>query len=147
MKKHLIGIGASLFLASLSLLAVDSVNLSYTWISDRIVKIEEVDQLFSQGKLLNNVILECTEGSLLPLKISIKGDLLSLDSEDKNPMTLKILKTFYIRCDEKEQFFFSTDLQEWKEFSEFSTGMLNALLKSENGVPTASLDLQLNHRS
>jgi len=117
--------------------------------SDRIIKIEELNQQkidrFSQGKLGDH-ILECSEGTCLPLKMDLKGEFLALESSNAAPLYLKLLKTCYIRCEEKENFLFSTDLQNWKEFSEFFTGHMRVSLQAGGDEIIAGLELDLNQR-
>ena len=80
------------------------------------------------------------------MKMILLGEFLALESENTTPLNLKILKTCYIRCEEKENFLFSTDLQEWKEFSEFFTGRIGVSVKAENDRTIAGLELELNHQ-
>lgn len=119
------------------------------WQSDRIVSLIALDegmvQDFLQGKMTDYAV-ECPAGSSLPLKMIVKGEFLSLDSAEIAPLYLRILKTCYIRYEEKDTFLFSTDLQQWKRFSEFFTGELKASVNSENGGPIAGLELELNQR-
>lgn len=119
------------------------------WQSDRIVSLvafdEKMVQDFLEGKMADCAI-ECAEGSCIPLKMVVKGEFLSLDSGESAPLYLRILKTCYIRHEGKNNFLFSTDLQNWKEFSEFFTGELKASVSSQNGWPIAELELELNRR-
>jgi hypothetical protein len=119
------------------------------WRSDQILNLEELNQKeiegFSQGKLGEH-ILECSEGTYLPMNIILSGEFLALESANTAPLYLKVLKTCYIRCEEKENFLFSTDLQEWKEFSEFFTGRVNVSVKAEKDGTIAGLELELNQR-
>lgn len=103
-------------------------------------------QDFSQGNL-GDSILECPQGACLPFKITLKGEFLSLEPESAAPLYLRVLKSCYIRCEEKENFLFSTDLQKWEGFSEFFTGNLKVAVHEEhNGMPVAELELELNQR-
>ena len=102
-------------------------------------------QDFSQGKL-GDSILECPQGACLPLKMTLKGEFLSLEPASAAPLYLRVLKSCYIRCEEKENFLFSTDLQKWEGFSEFFTGNLKAAVEGHNGMPVAELELELNQR-
>lgn len=116
---------------------------------DQILNLKELNQKeiegFSQGKL-NDHILECSEGTYLPLKMVLTGEFLAVESAAETPLYLKILKTCYIRCEEKENFLFSTDLEEWKEFSEFFTGRVNVSVKAQKDGTIAGLELELNQR-
>lgn len=104
---------------------------------------EQVIHDFSHGNM-RDYIVECPEGSSLPFRLTLKGEFLGLESA--GPLQLNILKTCYIRCEEKETFLFSTDLQTWKGFSEFFTGEVRVSVEREQGGPVAGLQLELNQR-
>ena len=96
---------------------------------------------------LSDAILECPQGACLPLNMSLKGEFLSLESAHGAPLYLRVLKSCYVRCEERENFLFSTDLQKWEGFSEFFTGNLKVAVHEEhNGMPVAELELELNQR-
>jgi hypothetical protein len=117
--------------------------------SSQIIKIEKLNQQeiesFSEGKL-GDRILECSQGAYLPLKMTLRGEFLALESEHAAPLYLKILKTCYIRCEEKENFLFSTDLQHWKRFSEFFTGRVGVSVNADNDGVIAELEIELDQR-
>lgn len=100
-------------------------------------------QDFSQGNR-SDCILECAAGLSLPFKLTLKGEFLGLEAAP--PLSLNILKTCYIRCEEKENFLFSTDLQTWKTFSEFFTGQLRLSVETENSQLVAGLQFELHQR-
>ncbi len=102
---------------------------------------ETLQELF-EGKR-PNIALECSEGLNLPLTISISGDM--LDAVSDGYTSIKVLKNCYIRC-EKGFLLFSTDLNDWKDFSTFFTGSIGFSLSVENEEPTASLNCELNQR-
>jgi hypothetical protein len=104
-----------------------------------------VIQDFCDGKM-SDLIVECSEGTALPFKLTLKGEFLALESEAISPLYLKVLKTCYIRCEGQENFLFSTDRQTWKGFSEFFTGELKVSVDAENDGPIAGLQLELNQR-
>lgn len=118
------------------------------WEGRQVISLLDVNegliQDFSQGKM-GESILECPEGACLPLKLILKGEFLGLESAEP-PLYLKVLKTCYIRCEGQENLLFSTDLQTWKEFSEFFTGGLKVSVDRENGGPVAGIQLELNQR-
>ncbi len=119
------------------------------WSQNQIIGLSELNdrviQDFSNGKI-SDVIVECPEGTSLPFKLILKGQFLTLESTSIAPLYLKVLKTCYVRCEGKENFLFSTDLQTWKGFSEFFMGELKVSVETENGGPIASLQLELNQR-
>ena len=106
---------------------------------------DRVIQDFSQGNI-GDFVVECPAGASLPFKLTLKGEFLGLESAAAAPLYLNVLKTCYVRCEEKENFLFSTDLQTWKGFSEFFTGSLNVSVEAENGGPVAGLKFELNQR-
>src|SRR4029077_21026346 len=101
---------------------------------------ERVEDFFA-GKR-SEFILECTEGAILPFKLSFQGDFFAL-ADDEVSLAIKILKTCYIKCID-ETFFFSTDLQNWKGFQEFFTGMMGVSLDVNENIPTVGLNIELN---
>ncbi len=108
-------------------------------LNDRVIKD------FSQGNI-DDFVVECPAGASLPFKLILKGEFLELESNSIAPLQLNILKTCYVRCEEKENFLFSTDLQTWKGFSEFFTGSLDVSVGAENGSPIAGLQFELNQK-
>ena len=106
---------------------------------------DRVIQDFSQGNM-GDFVVECSAGASLPFRLTLKGEFLGLESASLAPLQLNVLKTCYVRCLEKENFLFSTDLQDWKGFSEFFTGSLNVSVEAETGSPVAGLQFELNQR-
>lgn len=97
---------------------------------------------FSSGNR-EDLVVECPAGAILPCTFTLKGEFLGLEAA---PHNLNVLKTCYVRCVEKENFLFSTDLQTWKGFSEFFTGSINVSVGADSGGPIAGLQLELNER-
>ena len=130
--------------------ATQLVAASKTQVCDQIVRLSDLNdrviQDFSQGNM-GDFVVECPAGARLPFKLTLKGEFLGLESTQSAPLYLKVLKTCYVRCEEKEKFLFSTDLQTWKDFSEFFTGSLNVSVHAENGGPIAGLQFELNQRN
>ena len=91
---------------------------------------------------MRHIILECAQGTELPLKMTIRGDVLTLEP---NLFTLKLLKTFYIKSG-KGPLLFSSDMKDWKEFSEFFLGKAAASLDFQNQLAQVNLELELNQR-
>ena len=134
--------GSSQLLAEPAHKAVETAQnqmISLTDLNDRVI------EDFSNGSM-NDMIIECTQGANLPFKVILKGEFLALESSAVSPLYLKILKTCYIRCEDKGNFLFSTDLQSWKGFSEFFTGELNVSVENENNGLVVGLQLELNKR-
>jgi hypothetical protein len=104
---------------------------------------DDVIRDFSEGKR-SDFIIQCKEGNTLLFKLALDGEFLSLESVA--PTFLKVRKSCYVRCDQKQRFLFSSDLETWKEFSEFFTGELKTSLFAKNGQPEVALELQLNQK-
>ena len=93
-----------------------------------------------------NVILPnaLKEPELPPKMTTIRGDIFSLEP---NLLTLKLLKTCYIRSG-MGSLKFSSDLKQWEEFSEFFTGKAAAALEFQSQVTLINMELELNlHRN
>jgi hypothetical protein len=142
-KAKLFGCLLSMAVATTGLMAVPKIqpHNQVIYLSDLS---EQAIEDFSRGDM-HDVVVACPEGSSLPFKLTLKGEFLALESALK-PLQLNILKTCYVRCDEKEHFLFSTDLQAWKDFSEFFTGEVRVTVKRESGEPMTGLQLELNQR-
>lgn len=129
------------------LMATDHLS-EKEWHSTRVIRLTELDeqttQDFFNGKMSDSV-LECSEGATLPLITILKGEFLASDPTE-NLSHLKILKTCYVRWKDTNNLLFSTDLQDWKEFSEFFTGSIKASVQTQNGKTVAGLELELNQR-
>ncbi len=98
-----------------------------------------------------DVAIEFSSQTILPLSFFLKGDLLSLVGDNKNVGMLQVQQTFYARAvalkedDEEEvEFMLSTDLVDWKEFSDFVTGYLTVNLNVENGQPSIVFGGEVN---
>lgn len=129
--------------------ATQFVAAPKTQVYDQIIQLSDLSdrviQDFSQGNM-GDFVVECPAGSSLPFKLTLKGEFLGLESTQSAPLYLNVLKTCYVRCKKKENFLFSTDLQTWKDFSEFFTGELRVSVEAENGGPIAGLQFELNQR-
>lgn len=106
---------------------------------------ERAMQDFTQGKM-GDYTLECPKGAYLPLRMTLKGEFLALESAIATPLYLRVLKNCYIRCENKEKFLFSSDLEQWEEFPDFFTGELKVSVETQNGGPVARVELELNQR-
>lgn len=135
-------------LASLCfLLAISTVVYGATPQKYSVVPLHQLTQQmaedFCAGKT-PDMVLECTEGAIFPFSLSLKSDFLSLDA-DGSAQSIAVVKTCFIRS-EKDMFFFSTDLCEWKKFEQFFTGMTGISLNLEEQIPTVYLNFELNQR-
>lgn len=88
-------------------------------------------------------ILECSEGSMIPINIYIKGDF--LDQESASTLNLKIRKTCYIK-NFQSSLLFSLDKANWRDFQEFFTGSLGVFLNPTPECAELGLSFELNQR-
>lgn len=105
---------------------------------------KDMTEDFFTGKI-PQFVLECSEGSVLPFNLSLKGEFLALEIEDTYSK-VKVLKTCFIKRLE-DTFLFSIDLQNWKDFQEFFTGVIGVSLSVEEGTPTVGFNIELNQRT
>ncbi|HEX2578903.1 MAG TPA: hypothetical protein VHK67_00675 [Rhabdochlamydiaceae bacterium] len=102
---------------------------------------ENIEQ-FMQGKL-QDVVVKCPAGMVLPLTFSLQGEFLGLESASQSSM--KILKTCFVKC-YGEKYLFSLDGKRWKEFSEFFTGKLHAEFHNTESGPLAYVGCELHQK-
>jgi hypothetical protein len=95
---------------------------------------------FTQGKL-QDTIVKCLAGTVLPLTLSLQGEFLASEGES----SLKILKTCFVKYVE-ETYLFSLDGKSWKEFSEFFTGKLSAEFHNTGKGPFAHVGCELHQK-
>ncbi len=92
----------------------ESFSVEKQWRAHSMIRLLDLSEReildFSQGKMADS-ILECQKGEYLPLRIILKGEFLSLEQDSATPLSLRVLKSCYIRCEEKERFLFSADLR------------------------------------
>lgn len=134
----LYGLLLSLFWVLSSPLTAHSVIVPLTSTSEDGV----LDLLEGAGK---DAILECVEGSYLPLRLFIRGDILQVE-EGAPLVMLRVQQTFYIKVEE-ESFFFSKDAVDWLPLLDFVTGFASLGLGTEDGhsVAEAGVELYLNN--
>ena len=101
---------------------------------------DENIESFTQGKL-QDAIVKCPAGMVLPLTLSLKGEFLASEGES----SLKILKTCFVKC-VGETYLFSLDGKSWKEFSEFFTGKLSAEFHNTAKGSFAHLGCELHRK-
>lgn len=97
---------------------------------------------FMEGNL-QEMVVYCPEGYVLPFQVTIKGEFLALETQ---PLYLKICKTCYARCAKGQGPLFSSDLKEWRTCDDFFTGEICTSMQSYNGKKVATLDIEINER-
>lgn len=114
----------------------------------QVIKLTDINQELLQEYFLGkmeDVVLEFPEGVKLPLNLSVWGEFLSVESDESTLHTVSVLKTCYIRC-MGDNFLFSTDLETWKEFSEFFKGQLSFWIDLNADQPKVGLSVELNQK-
>ncbi len=112
--------------------------------ASQVVSINELTdahiESFTQGKL-QDTIVKCPAGMVLPLTLSLQGEFFASEGES----SLKILKTCFVKCVE-ETYLLSLDGKSWKEFSEFFTGKLSAEFHNTDKGSFAHLGCELHRK-
>ena len=72
------------------------------------------------------IIIECPEGTQLPIGLDIFGDIMELvDDGQEDPITIRLLKTMYIKINRVENsFMVSSDMEHWQPAYRFCVGSL-----------------------
>ena len=84
------------------------------------------------------MVVEFSAKTSLPIHFFLTGDLLHLLGNDGQFGSLEIQQTFYVRY-AQEEFLFSTNLTDWKCFSEFTTGSASVSLNIQDGQPSIAI--------
>lgn len=109
--------------------------------ANQVVSLNEITdeniESFTQGKM-QDTIVKCPAGMVLPLTLSLKGEFLALEGHS----SVKILKSCFVKYVE-EMYLFSLDGKSWKEFSEFFTGKLSAEFHNTDKGPFAHVGCEL----
>jgi hypothetical protein len=103
---------------------------------------DQMTERFFKGEL-PNVVLELSQGMVLPFNVLINGDFFELDLVDQPPYRLIVHKTCYMRC-LGDNMLFSRDLLTWKEFQDFFSGSIGFALKDGNSE--IMLNMEMNQR-
>lgn len=93
------------------------------------------------------VAIEFPAKTALPIHFSLEGDLLTFIESVENPGYIEVKQKFYARCIEKGEPVFSSNLTDWKSFSDFITGQISVDLKVEDGKPSLILRSLTNRRT
>ena len=114
---------------------------------NHVVTLCELGEAAAADFFKGELAIECPAGALFPFHITLTGDFLALEPANCASLSLKILKTSYIRCTGPEDYLFSTDLINWKPCSEFFTGDIIASTAAENGKTKSFIEIKLNQRN
>lgn len=83
-------------------------------------------------------ILVCTEGTRLPIRFALQGDLIELVTPGESSYQLVIKRPFYLRL-ANDELLISLDGTQWKKWNELLTGMLNVTVSSPDNAPQIQL--------
>ncbi len=114
----------------------------------QVITLNEVSQTAVEQMMSGdypNIILECAEGTVLPITFAFKSDFLSLETSSQAPLSLRILKSCYMKNDHGV-FMFSDEGVHWKDFFDYFTGSFGLYLLAENQVPFINIDAELYRR-
>ncbi|MFI5343019.1 MAG: hypothetical protein ACHQUC_02235 [Chlamydiales bacterium] len=141
MNKMLFASVMSVLISAAALFGIPSDEL-------RVIKLTDLSQELLQdyfsGKC-EDIVLECSEGTSLPLNLTMRGDFVLMEGGEQTLQTIRILNTCYIKCS-GEEFLFSVDLETWKEFFDFFTGSFGIEIHlQENGVQIGC-NVELNQK-
>lgn len=92
------------------------------------------------------IAVEFSAQTTLPISFFLEGDLVNLVENDKSFRAVEIMQTFYARC-VQDELILSTDLTDWKPFSEFITGNISVSLIIQGGKPSMAIGMEANKRS
>ncbi len=92
---------------------------------------------------IRNIIVELNEGTLLPFRTNLKGDLINIVPEERDPIYFQVMQTFYLK-EESESLLFSTDLQEWRNFTDFVDGNIDLTIEPTPTGPMLRTDLSMD---
>ena len=122
--------------------------LGVTAVSAHVISLPDVSQEMMDALVKGNApgtVIELPQGTTLPMNIFVKGDFFTLSLVDGTPYQITIEKTIFVKL-EKDNFFFSTDLEEWKSMEAFFSGSFGVALGMVEGVQQLSFFGELNER-
>ncbi len=93
-----------------------------------------------------NLAIEFTEHTHLPISFYLEGDLAHLQESHDQWGCIEIQQTFYARYVENE-LMLSSNLTDWKPFTEFITGTMNVGLTVEDGKAFILIGAKTNRRA
>lgn len=120
----------------------DQIPYRYIYLSD--ISKDEVQQLLNEPHAHD--VLVCPEGTRLPVRFSLKGDLIELDASNEGAYHLIVKQTFYLRI-ANEQVLISLDGTQWKAWDALLTGMVSATLTHAQNSPLLELSGEAHFRS
>ncbi len=113
------------------------------------ISFQDVDsdlmRAFVNGELLPDYYILCEKGSVLPFTFLLKGDFVSMVENQKMDLSIVLLKSFYLSFQAGE-IRLSEDGENWSHFDDFFSGMIGAAIGIENGIPQASLQIEINRQ-
>lgn len=102
---------------------------------------EDMIGAFLSGAV-HNVVVEFPENTFIPIKQILRGNLLQLVPEEREPVYLKVQRTFYLKVDDQD-ILLSTDLHTWKPLLDAIGGEISVSIESSHGHPAFCLEANL----
>ena len=118
--------------------AVNSQETGYEIINLKNTDRSTLERFFS-GQY-PNIVLECVEGDNFPIQLCLSGNFLNLVVLEQPKYVLKMMKPCFIRFD-GDNFLFSVDLSDWKEFKDFFSGKLSFSIDEVTMQMTFNLEI------
>lgn len=103
---------------------------------------EEMIMSFLEGSA--NVILEFSEGTFIPLKTALEGNVINIVPRDRDPIYFSIQQSFYIAFTDEDTFF-SKDMENWSPASSFFSGDVNFSVDTGPEGPSLRLSGEIHH--
>jgi hypothetical protein len=104
---------------------------------------EEMIHAFMEGEV-ENIILEFSEGTLIPFKTSLSGNIINILPKERDPIYFSIQQTFYLAITNDDTLF-STDLSNWMTASSFFHGDIGFNIDTTAEGPAIRLSGELQH--
>lgn len=103
---------------------------------------EEMVQAFMEGEA-ENVILEISKGTLIPLNLVLSGNLVEILPREREPITFSIQQTFYLAITDYDVYL-SKDLTHWSMASSFFSGDVSFRIDPTPQGPALTLGGEVN---
>jgi len=139
MKTWILASGLSMALAGLGI-AEHQQDQAFIDSTEQYLYLPEVSQVEIQrwAENASAYVLVCPEGTVLPLRFFLNGELLELEAGDHPADLIKIKRTFYLRW-QGEELHISFDASSWKTWNEMLTGTLSFSINVEDNGPLLQL--------
>ena len=145
--KKIVSMSLGLSIACLSMFATLSAEPSSNNI--HVINIQDATQDILDGIMkggCSNMIVAFPPNTFFPIRLSLSGDVLYFIESTENPGYCEVKQMFYAKCTEENNPMFSSDLKNWKSFSEFVTGNLSVVFSITDNHPSLMIGGEINKR-